>query len=342
MDQMPSTSGINTNINRASQVMDNAQTSAMHASTSTSEPRQTPVSCTGASERNTLRQLVPSEHNRAEAIHGISIMHSGAVSSFGATGPGPSQIPESDAQTTSNTQGRVISVGGMYDSSLQSRNMPDISMGVPHPVSAGICQSVNEPETISSMHDPVSAHIPLKIKENIWRGEFVQFGVLLKSAKELATDSLFDGDLVLKGGSLTVVNKKPDTVPNIESWTTAFVIYMDILLEKWPFRAREYLIYMQNIRLAASSCQNNGWLVYDEQYRLKKARFPFSSWGVIDQELWILCVTTSNLSNTMDANRNSGKEPFSENSVHFKNYLSHQPFQFRSGSNFGRTRQTRC
>jgi hypothetical protein len=83
---------------------------------------------------------------------------------------------------------------------------------------------------------------------------------------------LFDGDLVLKGGSLTVVNKKPDTVLNIESWTTAFVIYMDILLEKWPFRAREYLIYMQNIRLAASSCQNNGWLVYDEQYRLKKAR----------------------------------------------------------------------
>jgi len=80
--------------------------------------------------------------------------------------------------------------------------MPDISMGVPHPVSAGICQSVNEPETISSMHDPVSAHIPLKIKEKIWRGEFVQFGVLLKSAKELATDSLFDGDLVLKGGLL--------------------------------------------------------------------------------------------------------------------------------------------
>ena len=31
-------------------------------------------------------------------------MHSGAVSSFGATCPGPSQIPESDAQTTSNTQ----------------------------------------------------------------------------------------------------------------------------------------------------------------------------------------------------------------------------------------------
>ena len=65
------------------------------------------------------------------------------------------------------------------------------------------------------MHDPVSAYIPLTIKEKIWRGEFVHFDLLFKSAKELATDSLFDGDLVLKGGSLTVVNKKPDTVLNI-------------------------------------------------------------------------------------------------------------------------------
>ena len=60
---------------------------------------------------------------------------------------------------------------------------------------------------------------------------------------------MFGGDLVLKGGSLTVVNKTPDTVLNIESWTTGFVISMNILLEKWPFRAREYLKYMQNIRL---------------------------------------------------------------------------------------------
>ena len=60
---------------------------------------------------------------------------------------------------------------------------------------------------------------------------------------------MFGGDLVLKGGSLTVVNKTPDTILNIESWTTGFVISMNILLEKWPFRAREYLKYMQNIRL---------------------------------------------------------------------------------------------
>jgi hypothetical protein len=51
-------------------------------------------------------------------------------------------------------------------------------------------------------------------------------------------------------------------------------------------------------------------LVYDEQYRLKKTRFPSSSWGIIDQELWILCVASSNLSNTMICN-NCGIPNFS-------------------------------
>ncbi|CAC5401645.1 unnamed protein product [Mytilus coruscus] len=94
-----------------------------------------------------------------------------------------------------------------------------------------------------------------------------------------------DGDFVLNEGALTVVNKKPDSLNNIEIWTSAFMIYMAILLEKWPMKAQEYLKYMQSIRLASSRGTNNGWAVYDDQYRLKKERFPSSSWGVIDQEL---------------------------------------------------------
>jgi hypothetical protein len=47
---------------------------------------------------------------------------------------------------------------------------------------------------------------------------------------------------------------------------------------------------MQIIRFAASTFLNSGWVEYDEQCRLKKARYPESSWGIIDQELWILLV----------------------------------------------------
>ncbi|CAG2254710.1 unnamed protein product [Mytilus edulis] len=151
------------------------------------------------------------------------------------------------------------------------------------------------PESIPSIFDPIGAHIPLKIKEKIWRGEFIHLGLLLKSAAVLGSDSTLDGDFVLKGGALTVVNKKPDSLNNIEIWTSVFMIYMAILLEKWPMKAQEYLKYMQSIRLASSRGTNNGWAVYDDHYRLKKEHFPSSSWGVIDKELWVLCVVTGNV-----------------------------------------------
>ena len=74
------------------------------------------------------------------------------------------------------------------------------------------------------------------------------------------------------------------------------MIFIDIMLGKWPFKAQEYLKYMQCIRLAASKGYNNGWIAYDEQYRLKKTRLPFSSWALIDQELWVLYVATNSVS----------------------------------------------
>ena len=55
-------------------------------------------------------------------------------------------------------------------------------------------------------------------------------------------------------------------------------------------KAQQFLKYMQTIRFAASTFLNSGWVEYDEQCRLKKARYPESSWGIIDQELWILLV----------------------------------------------------
>ncbi|VDI40850.1 Hypothetical predicted protein [Mytilus galloprovincialis] len=99
------------------------------------------------------------------------------------------------------------------------------------------------------------------------------------------------------GGALTVVNKKQDSLNNTEIWTAVFMIYMAILLNKWPMKAQEYLKYMQSIRLASFRVTNNGWAVYDDQYRLKKSAFNHlrTSWGVIDQELWVLCLVTGNV-----------------------------------------------
>ncbi|CAC5380850.1 unnamed protein product [Mytilus coruscus] len=77
-------------------------------------------------------------------------------------------------------------------------------------------------------------------------------GVLLKSATYLGSDSTLDADFVLKGGALTVINKKPESLSNIETWTSAFLIYIALLLENWVSKAQNYLKYMQSIRLASS------------------------------------------------------------------------------------------
>jgi hypothetical protein len=74
------------------------------------------------------------------------------------------------------------------------------------------------------------------------------------------------------------------------------MIFMDIMLEKWPFKAQEYLKYMQCIRLATSRGYNNGWIAYDEQYRLKKDEVAVFILGIIDQELWVLYVVTNSVS----------------------------------------------
>jgi hypothetical protein len=60
------------------------------------------------------------------------------------------------------------------------------------------------------------------------------------------------------------------------------MIYMGIMLEKWPNKGQEYLKYMCNVRFAADRGSGTGWVLCDEQYRLRKVRYLFSSWGELD------------------------------------------------------------
>ena len=53
----------------------------------------------------------------------------------------------------------------------------------------GVVHESQMPTFTPSFTDPISAHIPLKIKEKIWAGEYIDLYVLLKSVRELATDS---------------------------------------------------------------------------------------------------------------------------------------------------------
>jgi hypothetical protein len=102
----------------------------------------------------------------------------------------------------------------------------------------------------------------------------------------------FGSDLSIQGGQLIVTQPKIAAISNIHVWTSAFMIFMGVMLEKWPNKGQEYLKYMFNVRLAASWGSGTGWAAYDEQYRLRKARYPRTPWGDINMELWLLHVST--------------------------------------------------
>ena len=151
--------------------------------------------------------------------------------------PGPSFGLNAPLQQGRFNQYGDINFYNSFSSSTEGYSLP---MGF---------QTSDTPDSTVGMHDPVSAHIHLKIKEKTWRGE---------------------------------------------------------LLEKWPSKAEEYLKRMHNIRLASSRSSNNGWVIYDEQPRLKKGSLSLVVMGLIDQELWILYVATNNASSVNNASHIRG------------------------------------
>jgi hypothetical protein len=50
----------------------------------------------------------------------------------------------------------------------------------------GVVHESQMPTFTPSFTDPISTHIPLKIKEKIWAGDYIDLYVLLKSVPELA------------------------------------------------------------------------------------------------------------------------------------------------------------
>jgi hypothetical protein len=117
---------------------------------------------------------------------------------------------------------------------------------------------------------------------------------MLKSNQTILNELSIVGNLAVKEGILSVVDEKNSSIRNIHAWTSAFMVYASAMLEKWPTKGLEFLKYIQTVRTAASRGCPGGWVLYVEQYRLRKTRFPASSWGVVDSELWMFCATTPN------------------------------------------------
>ena len=134
--------------------------------------------------------------------------------------------------------------------------------------------------------------------KSIQSGEFFELSKLLPenlhglgSPHEEASFHLALGEnSTIKLSSNQAPKKK---IGDIQSWTTAFTVYMKIVLDKLPGRAKELVSYLDLIRYAASYHQSLGWLLYDRKFRYKAANDKSLNWGQIDLQLWMRIFTVN-------------------------------------------------
>ena len=149
-----------------------------------------------------------------------------------------------------------------------------------------------QPPMLACVCDDLGSDVPIAVKEKVWKGEFVDLGIFLKrglTLSALSEETAFS--LVQAGVSLQVrQTSRAPRIANIEQWTTAFLTYASIFVEKHFGRARELFKYIDTIRSIVRFGGYN-WRAYDVQFRLRQARQPHRSWSAIDTELWLTVAT---------------------------------------------------
>ncbi|XP_072172309.1 uncharacterized protein [Diadema setosum] len=168
------------------------------------------------------------------------------------------------------------------------------------------------PLALSCVGDELGSVVPMSVKEKIWKGEFLDLGILLKSdVGSLSEEASFS--LVQAGGSLQVRSaSRTPQIANIDMWTSAFLTYASVYVEKHGNRARELFKYMDIVRYIVRFGSYN-WRTYDVQFRLRQARQPLRSWATIDTELWLTVATA-------------------QSRAAFRSYTPLQPFRAGAGS----------
>ena len=134
------------------------------------------------------------------------------------------------------------------------------------------------PVQMASTFDGIGIHVPQKIRQKIWDGEYVALGILGKSSQDMETSQ---GELVFEGGKIMVRKQiQGGSFTSIEAWSSIFMNFMSVLLEHSPQEVQQLLKYMRDIRLLAG--RSSSWPWYDEQFRIKKANSYTSVGNVWD------------------------------------------------------------
>jgi hypothetical protein len=151
-----------------------------------------------------------------------------------------------------------------------------------------IIQAVGEvspyPEGMRNLSSvPLGSLLDGKIKAKIWSKQFIDLAIMLASPTESFTLTL---DRQSQLPHFKVTEKASKRIESIEQWTSAFMVYMAVYVEKHLHEAQAMLKYMSTIRKMALTMGGNVWAKYDEDFRKLRAHANLP-WEEKHQDLYL-------------------------------------------------------
>jgi hypothetical protein len=142
---------------------------------------------------------------------------------------------------------------------------------------------MHTPHQIVGIASDITVNVTQNIKEKIKKGDYVDLASLLTNNQHHDSKQT----LILQQGEL-ILQPDQNYKKIFSTDTAAFIIVTSIYCSAHPEKFQDFLKYMSMVQLGASRCANLGWKMYDEQFRLRKAQDPTSSWSLVDHELWLI------------------------------------------------------
>lgn len=146
-------------------------------------------------------------------------------------------------------------------------------------------QVYSTPSSDSSllMGTALDQNIPLKVKEKIWNGEFIDLATLIDPDDFDSYSLSFEN--ASSGPSLSLRPNKRVKKLSLAQWGSAFAIFKCIVLKKTPTIFNELEKYGETVKRIAA--EGGDWSWYDMQFRKQKQVNPNLSWSTTHPEFFL-------------------------------------------------------
>ena len=156
----------------------------------------------------------------------------------------------------------------------------------------------------------LSVPVPTQLQQQILRGEYVDFSVLLDKTSFVDTTHTTQHS-----------THKPPPISSFPMWMQAWNTYLTVTLTHNPARALELVGYQRIITSASQSLPLKAWLRYDSQFHTMAASNPYLRWDQRLPDLWHGTVTS-----TTNTNTQRWPCPYCGAKNHFPDNFPHSPF----------------